>query len=136
MTDRISNELNFYQRALGLRQQRQEVLSANIANADTPHYKARDFDFSSALRDAVQGQRGLPPVELARTSERHIAGQAPALAAQAALLYRNPLQASLDGNTVEMDSERMHFADNTMRYQTDLNVISQHLRTLNAAVQP
>jgi len=134
MTDRISNELNFYQRALGLRQQRQEVLSANIANADTPHYKARDFDFSAALHAAVQGQAGLPPVQLARTSTRHIAGGAQT-PNTAELLYRKPLQASLDGNTVEMDTERMHFADNTMRYQTDLNVISQHLRTLHAAVQ-
>jgi len=135
MIDRIANEFNVYQRALGLRQQRQEVLAANIANADTPHYKARDFDFSASLRDAMGGARHLPPVHLRLTSERHIAAQAQGAHHNAQLLYRQPLQPSLDGNTVEMDVERTQFADNTMRYQADLSLISQQLRTLNAAVQ-
>jgi len=135
MIDRIANEFNFYQRALGLRQQRQEVLAANIANADTPHYKARDFDFSSALRDAVHGDHALPPVRLHLTSTRHIPAQAPG-GTHAELLYRQPLQPALDGNTVDMNVERTQFADNTMRYQADLSLISQQLRTLNAAVQP
>jgi len=136
MVDRIANEFEFYQRALGLRQQRQEVLSANIANADTPHYKARDFDFSATLRAAMGGAQRLPPVSLHVTSERHIPAQARDAHHNAQLLYRQPAQPALDGNTVEMDVERTQFADNTMRYQTDLSLISQHLRTLNAALQP
>jgi len=133
--DRIANEFNFYQRALSLRQQRQEVLAANIANADTPHYKARDLDFSSELRAAMGNGMRLPPVQLALTSARHIAAQAQGTGSTT-VLYRQPEQPSLDGNTVDMNVERTHFADNTLRYQTDLNLISQHLRTLNAAVQP
>jgi len=132
--DRIANEFNLYQRALGLRQQRQEVLAANIANADTPHYKARDLDFSAELRGAMRQGR-LPPVALTLSSPRHIPAQAPS-AGNAALRYRQPLQPALDGNTVDMNVERTQFADNTMRYQADLSLISQHLKTLNAALQP
>ena len=55
MVDRISNDLSFFQEAVRLREQRQEVLSANIANADTPNYKARDFDFTQALKEAMGG---------------------------------------------------------------------------------
>jgi len=135
MIDRISEEFNVYQRALGLRQQRQEVLAANIANADTPHYKARDFDFSTSLRDAMHGVGRLPDVRLHLTSERHIPAQAQGTL-RTELLYRQPLQPSLDGNTVDMNVERTQFADNTMRYQADLSLISQHLRTINAALQP
>lgn len=135
MIDRISDEFSFYQKALGLRQQRQEVLAANIANADTPNYKARDFDFSAALRDAVQGtQKRLPDVALNLTSQRHIPARAQGPAA-ADLLYRQPLQPSLDGNTVDMNTERVNFADNTMRYQTDLTLISSRLKSLTSAMQ-
>jgi len=135
MIDRIADEFNFYQRALGLRQQRQEVLAANIANADTPHYKARDFDFSASLRDAMHGARHLPPLQLHLSSDRHIPAQAQSAAGKVELRYRQPLQPSLDGNTVDMNVERTQFADNTMRYQADLSLISQHLRTVNAALQ-
>lgn len=135
MIDRISDEFSFYQKALGLRQQRQEVLAANIANADTPNYKARDFDFSAALRDAVQGtEKRLPDVSLNLTSQRHIPARAQG-PATADLLYRQPLQPSLDGNTVDMNTERVNFADNTMRYQTDLTLISQRLKSLTSAMQ-
>ena len=72
--DRISHEFNFLQTAVGLRQKRMELLSSNIANADTPHYKARDFNFSDALAQAVGGQKRLPDTQLNLTSARHIAG--------------------------------------------------------------
>lgn len=135
MVDRISNDLSFFQDAIRLRQQRQEVLSANIANADTPNYKARDFDFTKALKEAMgDGPSRLPDTSLALTSERHIPGKALS-PARAELLYRQPVQPSLDGNTVDMDVERVAFADNTMRYQTDLTVISQRIKGLVAALQ-
>src|SRR5690606_35170292 len=100
MIDRIGDDLSFNQKAIGLRQQRQEVLAANIANADTPNYKARDFDFSSALQQAMggEGSMRLPNTQLALTSSRHIPAKATASEA-AELLYRQPLQPSLDGNT-------------------------------------
>ncbi len=134
MTDPISRELGFLQTAISLRQQRQEVLAANIANADTPHYKARDFDFAQTLRQATGGGApGQSPLALARTSERHLPGAA-AGDARAELQYRQSLQPSLDGNTVDMDVERVQFADNTSRYQADLTLISQRLKSINAAL--
>ncbi|HWK70744.1 flagellar basal body rod protein FlgB [Pollutimonas sp. M17] len=136
MIDRIGDDLGFYQKAIGLRQQRQEVLAANIANADTPNYKARDFDFSSALEQAmgVGGSMRLPDTQLALTSARHIPAKAVA-PDPAELLYRQPLQPSMDGNTVDMDVERVQFADNTMRYQTDLSIISARIKGIMAALQ-
>lgn len=134
MIDRIGDEFSFYKTALDLRQQRQEVLAANIANADTPNYKARDFDFSHALKNAMHDKLTLPNTQLSLTSARHIAASAQA-APTADLLYRQPLQPSLDGNTVDMDAERMAFAENTMHYQSNLNVLSQRIKTLMAALQ-
>ncbi|MCB5362813.1 flagellar basal body rod protein FlgB [Pusillimonas sp. CC-YST705] len=132
MTDPISRDLDFFQNAISLRQQRQEVLATNIANADTPNYKARDFDFSQALLKAGGGSSS-SSLPLARTSDRHLPGVAGAGAA-VPLQYRQAVQPSLDGNTVDMDVERVQFADNTSRYQADLTLISQRLKSINAAL--
>lgn len=134
MLDRISEHLAFSQRALALRAQRQEVLSSNIANADTPGYQARDFDFAQALA-AAESPRGLPETTLTLTSSRHIPAGASRANGEAELLYRNPLQPSLDGNTVDMDVERVQFADNTLRYQAGLTVVSARIKGLLAAMQ-
>ena len=136
MFDRIGENFDFNQAALALRQQRQEVLAANIANADTPHYKARDFDFNKALREAMggDGSLALPATELKLTSARHIPGKAENTGS-AELLYRQPHQPSLDGNTVDMDVERVQFADNTARYQADLSIISARLRSLRSVFE-
>lgn len=136
MFDRISENFDFNQTALSLRQQRQEVLAANIANADTPHYKARDFDFTKALREAMGGEGSLrmPATELNLTSARHIPGKA-TNTGQVDLLYRQPFQPSLDGNTVDMDVERVQFADNTARYQADLSIISARLKSLRSVFE-
>lgn len=136
MIDRLNNHFGFQQTALALRQDRQEILSANIANADTPNYKARDFDFSTALKEAMGGgtKPAVGATHLSLTSARHIPGAAfPPPNNQ--LLYRQPLQPSLDGNTVDMDVERMAFAENTMQYQTSLSLISQRIKGLTAALQ-
>lgn len=135
MPDPISRDLDFFQTAISLRQQRQEVLATNIANADTPNYKARDFDFAQTLRQATGSgdSSGQTPLALSLTSERHLPGVAGAGGA-ADLKYRQALQPSLDGNTVDMDVERVQFADNTSRYQTDLTLISQRLKSINAAL--
>lgn len=134
MIDRIGEDLGFFQTAINLRQQRQEVLASNIANADTPNYKARDFDFKTALQDVMTERMRLADTRLALTSARHIPGAAVS-PDSAELLYRQPLQPSLDGNTVDMDVERVAFADNTLRYQSDLTIISQRIKTMLAALQ-
>lgn len=129
MLSKIDQELAFTQTALGLRARRQEVLAANLANSDTPNYKARDVDFAAALRTAMGSAGG---IALARTSARHLpAGGAVAFTADA-LKYRASLQPSLDGNSVDVDVERAHFAENSLHYQfllARLNGEVQKMRT-------
>ena len=115
MLSKIDHELGFLQTAMSLRSRRQEVLASNLANSDTPNYKARDIDFASSLRSAMAGVGG--PVTMARTSERHIAGAASGSIGAGATQYRSTVQPSLDGNTVDPDVERAHFAENAMHYQ-------------------
>jgi flagellar basal-body rod protein FlgB len=134
MIDKLDSALRFHQEALNLRARRQEVLSANIAHADTPNFKARDFDFSASLSQAVERGREAMSVSMATTSSRHIAGEAQA-GGDAALLYRTPNQSSLDGNTVEMDVERVNFADNAMRYEANLTILGSKIKSLLSAVQ-
>lgn len=134
MIDKLDATLRFHQEALNLRARRQEVLSVNIAHADTPNFKARDFDFSSALTQALERGRQSQSLPMAGTSERHLAA-APTAAADAQLLYRTPAQSSVDGNTVEMDVERVNFADNALRYEANLTVLGSQIKTMLAALQ-
>lgn len=134
MIDKLDSALRFHQVALDLRARRQEVLSANIAHADTPSYKARDFDFSASLSRAMEGGGQSTSMSMATTSSRHISGEAQ-ITGEAELLYRAPTQSSLDGNTVEMDVERVNFADNAVRYEANLTVLSSKIKSLLSAVQ-
>ncbi|MDD5336106.1 MAG: flagellar basal body rod protein FlgB [Rhodoferax sp.] len=134
MIDKLDATLRFHQEALNLRARRQEVLSVNIAHADTPNFKARDFDFSSALTQAVERGRQSQSLPMAGTSARHLVA-APGGAADAELLYRTPAQSSVDGNTVEMDVERVNFADNALRYEANLTVLGSQIKTMLAALQ-
>lgn len=102
---------------------RQQVIANNIANADTPGFKARDFDFRAALETALAS--AAPGASAGATS----------MAGKPELLYRQPLQPSLDGNTVEMDVERAQFADNAVRYEAEIAFINAHLRNLLAVLQ-
>lgn len=132
MIDKLDAAFRFNQEALNLRARRQEVLSSNIAHADTPNYKARDIDFSSTLTQAVE--RGRQSVSLATTSSRHLAGEATVMN-DAELLYRVPTQSSIDGNTVDMDAERINFAENAVRYESSLTVLSGRIKSMLSAIQ-
>ncbi len=140
MLDRINSTLDFNATALLLRSERGRVLSSNIANADTPHYKARDFDFRAALSQAtgVQMNAGGSAAEPARAAmARTASGHLPFAAANGGnppLVYRTPLQTSLDANTVDMDIERAQFADNTLRYEASLRFLNGQIRTLMTAM--
>lgn len=134
MMDKLDAALNFNREALNLRAQRQEVLASNIAHADTPNYKARDIDFTSRLTEAVERGRASQSMSMSVTSSRHIRAEAQAMPDQN-LLYRVPNQSSIDGNTVEMDVERINFADNALRYESNLTVIGAKIKTLLSAVQ-
>ncbi|AAQ60556.1 flagellar basal body rod protein FlgB [Chromobacterium violaceum] len=131
MLDKIAHYFDFQQRALNLQAYRAEVIGSNVANAETPYYKAVDFDFKSALQAQVdkQGQLGL-----ALTDARHIANQTGG-AAGVQLQYRSAVQPSLDGNTVDMDIERGAFADNALQYQSTLAFLNKKISGLNSAIQ-
>jgi flagellar basal-body rod protein FlgB len=132
MASKIDNLLAFHQTALGLRAHRQQLLAGNIANSDTPNYKARDIDFAAALKNAVAG-RGAEGVTLARTSGRHL--DAGVASGPAPLLFRKETQSSVDGNTVNMDVERSQFAENAIHYEASISFVSGKLKTLMSAVQ-
>ena len=125
--------LDGHARALDLLAQRQKVLAGNIANADTPGFKARDFDFAQALAEA----RGAAPGGAIATSQAgHLQASGAAAAAPATvdLQWRTPDQPALDGNTVDLDRERAHFADNALRYEATLRFINHDVRTMLSAI--
>lgn len=133
MFNKLDDALSFQQQALSLRAKRQGVLATNIANADTPFYKARDFDFSTTLERAVAGHE-MQGLSLSRTTARHLSSSVQAGTPQ--LLYRKEIQSSVDGNTVDMDVERAQFAENAMQYEASLTFITHQIKMLTAAVQP
>ena len=133
MVDRLDDALRFQQTALSLRAARQELLASNIANADTPNYKARDVDFASALRNALAGtSTELPAV---KTSAMHLQGDSGASILDSPVMYRKPVQPSADGNTVDMDVERAQFTDNALRYEASVMFVNAKLRGILAAIQ-
>jgi flagellar basal-body rod protein FlgB len=135
MIDKLDNELRFQQDAMSLRAERQQVLANNIANADTPNFRARDFDFSTELSSALQngGNHG-GGMTLATTSDRHLHANTDSVSTRT-LQYRVPDQPSLDGNTVDMDRERAQFTDNAVKYQASLTFLSSKLQSLKTAMQ-
>jgi len=134
--DRIDALLQVQRTALDLRAYRQELLASNIANADTPHFKARDIDFKGALESALGG-RADGSLDLARTSSRHIASGSNQsnLPSSPALRYRTEFQPNVDGNTVNMDIERAAFAENAVQMEAMLTFIRGDFTTLQAALQ-
>ena len=133
MLSKIDQEIQFVQSALNLRARRQEVLASNIANSDTPNYKARDLDFAAALKQAMGPASG--DITLARTSSRHLDGVAGGGTAGAHVRFRAAVQPSLDGNTVDPDVERAHFADNALHYQFLIDRATSSFKTMGEALR-
>lgn len=121
--------LGIHEDALQLRSRRLELLASNLANADTPGYKARDIDFRTALSQAA-GQGG---VQMVRTHASHLpmAGSGPGGEA----LYRVPNQPSLDGNTVDPQLEQAAFSENAVQYQASLDFLNSRFRGLKSALR-
>ena len=119
MINRLTDALNFQAEALVMRAERQRMIASNIANADTPGYVARDFDFSKALREA--------------TAKGGVAD--PSRRAGAMLRFATPAQTNLDSNSVDMDRERASFADNTVKYESTLRFINGSVRTMLDAMK-
>ena len=193
MLDKLDAEFAFGREALDVRATRQALLSANIANADTPGYQARDVDFSASLAGALRqarattapgvagtpgvsgsigmaavtgttggaggtgtaamgGANGMPlamaqpagvtsGMTMASTESGHMAGNArliptggPTQLYTSPLMYRNPTQPALDGNTVDLDTERVQFADNALHFESGMTVLSQQIKTMLSAI--
>ncbi len=132
MSSRIDDALRFNQTALTLRAARQELIASNIANADTPNYKARDIDFASALQGALAGSS--PRMAMAATADSHLNGGGQGVLG-APVMYRAAVQPSADGNTVDMDVERAQFADNALRYEASVKFISEDIKQVLTALQ-
>lgn len=137
MIGKLDETMRFHQTVLALRAERQQVLASNIANADTPNYKARDVDFGAALRGALSKGGAAPAnAALLKTSAMHLSGKpAGTTATGAPLLYRTPAQGSVDGNTVDMDVERNQFTDNALRYEASVTFAGGQLKKLLTAIQ-
>lgn len=123
------NPFAHHERALELRALRNEILASNLANADTPHYKARDIDFRTALAGEQRGR-----VAMTRTSELHQGGYS-TNRLDARVMYRVPMQATLDGNTVETDVEQAQFAENAVQYRASLRFLDGAIRSLKYALR-
>ena len=122
----IDNAIGVHAQALGLRSKRMEVLARNIANADTPHYKAKDIDFRSVLKqsreDALNSTHNL---HMKIAMEEDSSGEK----------YRMPFNASFDGNTVEMNVEQAKFGQVAADYQTTLNILENRVSGIRRALR-
>ena len=123
----LDSALGIHPQALQFRSARSRVLASNLANADTPHYKARDIEFSRVLNGQSFGS-----LTIAKTHIAHI-GSAAATGSRE-LLYRNPYQPTLDGNTVETEAEQAMFARNAVQYQASLMFLSGKIRGIREAI--
>ncbi|HLJ37279.1 MAG TPA: flagellar basal body rod protein FlgB [Steroidobacteraceae bacterium] len=128
----LDTYLGVHQDALKVYAERTSVLANNIANADTPNYKAQDLDFRAVL--AGTGGASGAALPLATTNGAHVAGSAATPAAGHALRYRVPLAPSLDGNTVDVQLEQAALADNSVRYQAALTFLQGKFKDLMTAI--
>ena len=137
--------LDFNAAALRIRAHRQEILASNIANVDTPNFKARDIDFKSAMEKALEssaeisGKKNGAP-QMSTTSPMHFKGEGVSDGGSpidsSDLLYRSVVQDSADGNTVDADVERSAFVNNALRYEASVMMINARLKEMNIALQP
>lgn len=133
MSISFANALGIHEQALGFRAQRAEVLANNIANADTPHFKARDLNFANVLaQQSAKAERG--PVNLNITNNRHIAADGMSMG-DASLEYRNPLHASIDQNTVDLQIEQSNYAENAVQFQASFTLLNSKFKGLVSALR-
>lgn len=138
MLDKMTGRLDFHSDALLLRAERQRVISSNIANADTPGYVARDFNFAQTLK-AAQGENSSVHQALEAASTTHaqhmpLPTQKLGSDGQGPLGYALTSQPSLDNNTVDLDRERANFVDNAVRYEATLRFLNGQSKTMLSAI--
>lgn len=123
----FDNALGIHPYALAIRERRSEVLAANLANADTPGYKAQDMDFKSILKQSLPSAQAIN-----RTQDQHFSHQQ---LSSTQVMYRNPNQVSLDGNTVEANVEQAEYAENAVQYQASLQFVNNDFSGLMIALR-
>ncbi|WP_044870420.1 flagellar basal body rod protein FlgB [Pseudomonas sp. LFM046] len=133
MSISFEKALGIHQQALGFRAQRGEVLANNIANADTPNYKARDLDFASVLAQQAQ-KASQGAFQATRTNEQHIAAEGFDMG-DASLKYRVPFQAALDQNTVDPQLEQSNYTENAMQFQASFTFLNSKFKGLMNALR-
>jgi flagellar basal-body rod protein FlgB len=129
----LDNYFGVHVRALQLETRRTELLASNLANADTPNYKARDIDFRTALANAGQTTQG-GTLAMRATDQSHLAARGTDASHDPELKYRVPMAPALDGNTVDAQLEQAAFAENSVRYQATLTFLNSKLRGLLTAI--
>lgn len=132
MSISFDSALGIHEKALGFRSQRAEVLANNLANADTPGYKARDLDFASVL--AAQADKNQRSFALATTQTQHIAAEGLSTG-DAGLNYRVPTQPSIDQNTVDEQIEQSNYAENAVQFQASFTLLNAKFKGLVAAIR-
>lgn len=133
MSISFSNALGIHEHALELRTKRAEILANNLANADTPGFKARDIDFQSLLREQMQGGSSEQSLKMTTTNGKHLPVNGTDDSAD--LLYRTPSQPSVDGNTVDTQTEKAEFMKNTLQYQSSFQFLSSRFKSINNAIR-
>ncbi|MFC3907759.1 flagellar basal body rod protein FlgB [Legionella dresdenensis] len=128
MAVNLDSYFGIHAKALIIRDQRASQLANNIANADTPNYKAQDVEFKEALREVVTG----PTERLVTTDPDHIRISAPMTVP---LKFRVPQQVSLDGNTVDKDVETTQYVDNSLAYQATLSFLNSKILQMRSAIK-
>ena len=123
----IKQYLEIHSTALSLRNKKNEIIASNIANAATPNYKARDLDFNSEM------SRHLKSGNLTTTNNKHFSLMRPV--SHKGVSFREPLQQSLDGNTVELAVEQMEFSENSIKYSTTLSFLNSKISGLMSAIR-
>ena len=123
----IGNYLNFHASALQLRSRRNDILASNIANAATPNFKARDLNYDQKIRQVD----GVGPLKSTDSKHFNVAVKNP----HETLVYRQPINPSLDGNTVELNVEQLQFSENSVRYQTSLEFLNNRIAGLMSAIR-
>jgi len=123
----ISDHLRFHASALHLRSRRNDILASNIANAATPNFKARDLNYEQQIRQVD----GFGPLKATNNKHFNVAVKNP----HQTLFYRQPINPSMDGNTVELSVEQIEFSENSVRYQTSLEFLNKRIAGLMSAIR-
>lgn len=142
----LDQEFGIHEKALSLRAKRTEILASNLANADTPNYKAKDFDFKAALGEAAK-EINSPSSGVLKTNVNHLSLSSSAFSTSTSSIggssiennidikFRNPLSPSTDGNTVEVNQEQAAFSENALQYQVSLSFLSSRIQNLMTAIK-